>query len=161
MKIYFASDHAGFEMKNELLKFVKELGYEVEDCGAYNFDPNDDYPEFIKKAAKAVSENPDDTKAVILGKSGQGEAIAANRFKNVRAAVYYGPYLNPSSLLGILWDPFKLLKLSREHNNANVLSLGAGLISISHAKKALKIWLETPFSGEERHRRRIDKIDNL
>ncbi len=167
MTVYFASDHAGFEMKNELLKFVKELGYEVEDCGAYNFDPNDDYPEFIKKAAKAVSENPDDTKAVILGGSGQGEAIVANRFKNVRAVVHYGHHFNLNSLwslflidLGLVWKPFKILKLTREHNDANVLSIGARFISKKEAKEAVKLWLETPFSGEERHRRRIDQIDS-
>lgn len=147
MTVYFASDHAGFEMKNELLKFVKELGYEVEDCGAYSFDPNDDYPEFIKKAAKAVSENPDNTKAVILGGSGQGEDMVADKFPNVRSADYYGGNL-------------EIVKLSREHNDANVFALGARFLKLEEAKEAVKLWLETPFSGEERHQRRIDQIDS-
>jgi ribose 5-phosphate isomerase B len=147
MKIYFASDHAGFEMKNELIKFVKELGYEVEDCGAYSLDPNDDYPEFIKKAAKAVSENPEDTKAIILGGSGQGEDMVADKFPNVRSAEYYGGNL-------------EIIKLSREHNDANILSLGARFLKLEDTKEAVKLWLETPFSGEERHQRRINQIEN-
>lgn len=147
MKIYFASDHAGFEMKNELLEFVKELGYEVEDCGAFTLDPNDDYPEFIKKAAQAVSENPKNTKAIILGGSGQGEDMVADKFPGVRSAEYYGGNL-------------EIIKLSREHNDANVLSLGARFLSNEEAKEAVKIWLTTPFSEEERHKRRIGQIEN-
>jgi ribose 5-phosphate isomerase B len=148
MKIYFASDHAGFEMKNTLMEFVKELGFEVEDCGAYELNPEDDYPEFIKKAAQAVSENPEDSKAIILGGSGQGEAMAANRFPNVRAAVFYG-------------GPKEVIMLSRGHNDANILSLGARFLSLDEAKEAVRLWLETPFSGEERHRRRIKEINEL
>lgn len=148
MKIYLASDHAGFEMKNELLKFVKDLGYETEDCGAYELNPEDDYPEFIKKAARAVSEDPENSKAVILGGSGQGEAIVANRFSNIRAVVYYGSNLD-------------IIKLSREHNDANILSLGARFLSLDEAKNTVKLWIETLFSGEERHKRRIEQINNL
>jgi ribose 5-phosphate isomerase B len=145
MKIFFASDHAGFEMKNSLIEFVKELGFEVEDCGAYELNPEDDYPEFVKRAAQKVSEDPENTKVIILGGSGQGEAIVANRFPNVRAVVFYG-------------GDKDIIKLSREHNDANVLSLGARFIKLEEAKEAVKLWLETPFSGEERHRRRISKI---
>jgi ribose 5-phosphate isomerase B len=159
MKIYFASDHAGFEMKNELLKFVKELGYEAEDCGAHTFDPNDDYPEFIKMAAQAVSEDPENRKAIILGGSGQGEAIVANRFPNVRAVVYYGIRYDSNQWFVFIKNPFQILKLSREHNDANVLSLAARFISKKEAEKAVQIWLETPFSGDERHRKRINQID--
>ena len=147
MKIYFASDHAGFLMKNELLQFVKELGFEVEDCGAYELNPEDNYPEFIKKAAKKVSIDPENSKAIILGGSGQGENMVANKFPNVRSAEYYGGDLN-------------IIKLSREHNNANILSLGARFLSLSEAKEAVKLWLETVFSKEERHERRISQIDN-
>src|SRR3989344_1839119 len=141
MKIFFASDHAGFEMKNALMEFVKELGFEAEDCGAYELNEDDDYPEFVKKAAQKISEDPENSKAVILGGSGQGEAMVANRFPNVRAAIFYGGNKD-------------IIKLSREHNDANVLSLGSRFLSLDEAKEAVKLWLETGFSDEERHKRR-------
>lgn len=155
-KIYFASDHAGFEMKNALVEFVKELGFEVEDCGAYELNPNDDYPEFVKKAAQAVSasnsakatlDKPEAARAIVLGGSGQGEDMVADKFPNVRSAEYYGGNL-------------EIIRLSREHNDANVLSLGARFLSLDEAKEAVKLWLETPFSEEERHKRRISEIEN-
>jgi len=145
MKIFFASDHAGFEMKKALLEYVKDFGFEVEDCGAYELNPEDDYPEFIKKAAKAVSDDPANSKAIILGGSGQGEDMVANKFPNVRSAEYYGGNL-------------EIIKLSREHNDSNVLSLGARFMTVDEAKEAVKLWLATPFSKEERHQRRIDQI---
>lgn len=145
MKIYFASDHAGFEMKNQLLEFVKSLDYEVEDCGAYELDPDDDYTLFVKRAAKVVSESPYDSRAIVLGGSGQGEDMVADKFQNVRSAEYYGGNL-------------EIIRLSREHNDANVLSLGARFVSPEEAKEAVKIWLETPFSKEERHHRRVEEI---
>jgi ribose 5-phosphate isomerase B len=148
MKIYFAADHAGFEMKNELIKFVAELGYETEDCGAYELNPRDDYPEFIKKAAEKVSENPLNNKAIILGGSGEGENMVADKFPNVRSAEYYGGNL-------------EIVKLSREHNDANVLSLAARFLSLDEAKEAVKLWLTTEFSGDERHIRRIEQMDKL
>ena len=147
MKIFFASDHAGFEMKNALMEFVKELGFEAEDCGAYELNEDDDYPEFVKKAAQKISEDPENSKAVILGGSGQGEAMVANRFPNVRAAIFYGGNKD-------------IIKLSREHNDANVLSLGSRFLSIDEAKEAVKLWLETGFSDEERHKRRILEIES-
>ncbi len=147
MKIYFASDHAGFYMKNALLEFVRELGYEAEDCGAHTFDESDDYPDYIKKVAQIVSDNPENTKAIILGASGQGEDMVADKFANVRSAEYYGGNL-------------EIIKLSREHNDANILSLGARFLTLVEAKEAVKLWLETPFSNEERHVRRIRNIDN-
>ncbi len=134
-------------MKNALIKYVKEFSYEVEDCGAYEFNPEDDYPEFIKKAAQAVSGATDGSMAIVLGSSGQGEAMVANRFPNVRVAEYYGGNL-------------EIIKLSREHNDANVLSLGARFLSMNEVKEAVKLWLETKFSGEERHKRRIEQIEN-
>ncbi len=148
MKIFFASDHAGFEMKSSLIEFVKELGFEVEDCGAYELNQEDDYPEFIKKAAQKVSDDPENCKGIILGGSGEGEAMVANRFPNIRASVYYG-------------GPKEIVILSREHNDANVLSLGARFLSLNEAKEAVKLWLETEFYGEERHERRISEIENL
>lgn len=166
MTIFFASDHAGFQMKNELLKFVADLGYEVEDCGAYEFDKDDDYPEFVKKAAQAVSDSvsaadsanatSSQARAIVLGGSGQGEAIVANKFPDVRAVEYYGPSSAEASLGK---GDLDIIRLSREHNDANVLSLGARFLSSDEAKQAVKLWLETPFSGEERHTRRISEID--
>jgi|GEM_PF-24282 len=146
--IYFASDHAGFELKNVLLEFVQELGYEVEDCGAYAYDPEDDFTDFIAKAARAVSADPDHTAGIILGGSGQGEAMLANRFHDVRAAVYYG-------------GNERIVTLSREHNDANVLSLGARFLTVAQAKEAVRTWLQTPHASSDKYDRRNDKIDTL
>ena len=155
MKILFATDHAGFELKEKLVVYVKALGHEVEDHGAFEYDENDDYPDSISKAASEVSENPDELKAIILGGSGQGEAIVANRYPNVRAVVFNGQCEVPSEKV-----PNEIV-ISREHNNANVLSLGARFLTEENAKEAVKIWLETKFSGEERHVRRITKIAEI
>jgi ribose 5-phosphate isomerase B len=148
MKIVLAADHAGFKLKEKIKAYLKKKEFKVVDCGAFSLDKADDYPVFIKKAAKIVSKDPFKVKAIIFGKSGQGEAIVANRFQKVRAAVYYG-------------GPLKVIKLSREHNDSNVLSLGAGFLNFEEAKKAVKLWLATPFSKEQRHQRRIKQIDNL
>ncbi len=147
--IYFATDHRGFELKEKLKKFVEsELGFDSNDFGAFEYNVEDDYPDFISKAAEAVSKNPDHDKAIILGGSGQGEAIVANRYPGIRAIVYYG-------------GANDIITLSREHNNANVLSLGAAFLDEEEAKKAVRIWLEHPFSHEERHVRRIKKIETV
>jgi len=148
MNIYLASDHAGFELKNHLSEYIKTLGFTVADKGPFSLDPNDDYPDYIRLVAEEILKNPDSSRGIVIGGSGQGEAIAANRFKGVRAAVYYG-------------GPDEIVKLSREHNNSNVLSLGARFLSNDEAEKAAKIWLETDFSGEERHIRRLAKLDQL
>jgi len=148
MKIYFASDHAGFEMKNALVKFVEELGFPVEDLGPTELNLDDDYPLIIEKAALEIFKDPENSKAIILGGSGQGEAMVANRFPNVRAVVFYGSNLD-------------IIKLSREHNDANVLSLGVKFLSIEEAIEAVKLWLKTLFSGDKRHMRRLEEIDKL
>jgi len=145
--IYLASDHAGFELKKKLKIFLLELNYEIEDLGNTVYDEEDDYPDFIRVAAKKVSENSG-SQAIIFGGSGQGEAITANRAKGVRAAVYYG-------------GPLDIIKLSREHNDANILSLGARFLDEVEAKEVVKLWLETSFNKEKRHQRRIEKIDNI
>lgn len=146
--VYFATDHAGFELKNILLAFVRdELAYTAVDCGPVVYDETDDYPDYIQIAAKKVSANPTD-RAIILGGSGQGEAVVANRFPNVRCAIYYG-------------GSEEVIKLSREHNDANVLSLGARFVDPEEVKQNVKVWLETEFSGEERHVRRIKKIEHV
>ncbi len=147
MKIYFATDHAGFALKELLVPYVRDvLGYEVIDCGATTHDDEDDYPEFIKKAAVSVSENSATARGIILGGSGQGEAIVANKFPGVRTVVYYGGNLD-------------IVRLSREHNDANMLSLGARFLNTDEAKEAVALWLSTAFSGDERHVRRIKNIE--
>lgn len=163
MKVYLATDHAGFELKNKILGYLKDLGYEVEDCGPFEYDKNDDYPDWISKAAEKVSENPGDF-GIVIGGSGQGEAIVANKFKNVRCAVFYGPVIPPFSI-DITGkesdDPFEMLRLTREHNNSNMLSIGIRFLSETDAMNAIKLFLQSKYSGEERHERRIEKIKQI
>lgn len=164
MKVYLGTDHAGFELKEKVKKFLQKQGYDVTDCGAFSFDKEDDYPDFIGKAAEAVSKDPENSKGIIFGGSGQGEAIVANKYKNIRAVVFYAPAVPPGSTDAdgrTSQDPFEMLRLTREHNNANVLSLSARFLKEEDVFKAVKLWLETPFPGEERHKRRIDKISAL
>ncbi|QQG41098.1 MAG: RpiB/LacA/LacB family sugar-phosphate isomerase [Candidatus Levyibacteriota bacterium] len=148
MKIYLATDHAGFTLKEKVKEFLQTEGCEVIDCGAYAYDKNDDYPDFIVKAASEVSKDPKNNRGVVFGGSGQGEAMVANKYKNVRAVVYYG-------------GETKIISLSREHNNANVLSIGARFVDEKEVLEVVKQWLETPFSNEERHMRRIEKINKI
>lgn len=146
MKIYIAADHAGFYLKKELIKYLGIKGYEVEDCGAFEMNEADDYPDLIIPCAQKVS---DDTGSlgIVIGGSGQGEAIAANKVKGIRAAVYYG-------------GNNQIPKLAKEHNDANILSLGARFVSGDDAKKAVTSWLEAKFEGG-RHVKRLEKIDKI
>lgn len=163
MKILFATDHAGFELKEKLVPFVKELGYEVEDLGAFEYDENDDYPDSISKVASEISQNPASTMGIILGGSGQGEAIVANRYPNVRAIVFNGQCEAGTDVPGLPAGrkvPNEIV-ISREHNDANIISLGARFLNEETAKGAVKLWLETEFKGEERHVRRIAKIAEI
>ncbi len=144
-KIYLGTDHAGFNSKEYTKKFLLESGLDVEDLGATSLDNNDDYPDFIKPVAKEVSKNKNSF-GVIFGGSGQGEAIVANREKGVRAVVY-----NSNDL--------EIIKLARVHNNANILSIGARFLNEKETKEAVLLFLETEFPEEERHLRRIEKID--
>lgn len=148
MIIYLGADHAGFALKEEIKVWLREEGYQIQDEGAFQLEPTDDYPDFVSIVAKQVAAEPVESRGLIFGGSGQGEAIVANRFTGVRAAVYYG-------------GPEQVITWSREHNNANVLSLGARLLKPDEAKTAIKLWLETNFTGEDRHIRRIKKIDWL
>lgn len=152
MKIYIASDHAGFYLKKELIKYLGIKGYKVEDCGAYEKNDDDDYPDFIIPCASRVARSkPSEAVGVVIGGSGQGEAIAANKVKGIRAAVYYGPSASSGS---------SIPRLAKEHNNANILSLGARFISGDDAKKAVTLWLEAKFEGG-RHEKRLDKISKF
>jgi len=148
MKIYLASDHQGFKLKGEILKWVTELGHEGIDLGPFAYKPDDDYPEFIKLAGREVSMDPVNTRAIILGSTGEGEAIVANRFPKVRAAVYYG-------------GNREIVKLSREHNDSNVLSLGARFLNDLEARQMVELWLTTEFTHESRHVRRLAELDQV
>ncbi len=147
MKIFLATDHAGFALKEKIKPWLRSLGYEVEDQGAFELTETDDYPDFVHVAAERLIANPGEDRALIFGWSGQGEAMVANRHPGVRAAVYYG-------------GPAEIIVLSREHNAANVLSIGARFVDEDRAKEMIELWLQTPFSDEERHARRIAKIDH-
>lgn len=163
MKVYLATDHTGLELKNTLKAFLEEQGHEVEDCGAYAYDKDDDYPDFIGKAAQGVSEQPG-ALGIVMGGSGQGEQMTANKYKGVRCALFYAPAVPAKSvdISGkISSDPFEIIKLTRQHNHANMLSLGVRFLSEEDAKQAVKIFLETPVSNEERHKRRIEKLKKL
>lgn len=148
MTVYLASDHAGFAYKEELRSYIGSLGYAVVDLGPYVLDPADDYPDYIAPCAQKVA-NEEGSLGIVLGWSGQGEAMVANRTKGVRAAVFYGPHAEKG---------YELVTLAREHNNANILSLGAHFLTLEEAKEAVRIFLGTPFSGDERHVRRLAKF---
>ena len=145
MKIHLATDHAGLELKDKIKQHLTESGHDVIDHGAYEYDALDDYPDFIFPCAKAVA-GDSKSRGIILGGSGQGEAMAANRIKGVRAAVFYN-------------GPKEIIELSRQHNNANILSLGARFMPEEEIYRIIEIWFNTDFE-EGRHQRRIDKLDN-
>ncbi len=147
--IVLAADHAGFKLKESIKSFLQSKKCEVLDVGAHELVDGDDYPVYMSAAALKVAEDlSGETKAIIFGGSGQGEAVVANRFPGVRASVWYGGNMD-------------IVKLSREHNDANVLSIGARFVSEDEAKKAVELWLTTPFSDDERHARRNEEIDSI
>lgn len=147
MKIYIASDHAGYDHKKALITFLRdELKHDVEDCGAYVLDPGDDYNSYILKAAQGVAADRE-SRAIILGGSGQGEAMQANRIAGVRAAVFYGGAMD-------------IVRLAREHNDANVLSIGARFVDVGRAKEAIKVWFDTKANDADKYRRRVLSMDN-
>lgn len=163
MKVAITTDHAGFEALKELKVYLESMGHECIDYGPRQFDADDDYPDFIFPAARAVA-NGECEREVIMGGSGQGEAIAANRIKGVRCALFYGPVLakEPIDAEGNMSDdPYEIVRLSRTHNNANVLSLSGRFLTIDEMKEALRIWFSTEFTPVERHERRIRKLDQF
>ena len=161
MIIALATDHAGFEQLKELQLYLESAGHVCKNFGPTSLVPDDDYPDFVVPAAKAVASG-ECQMGIILGGSGQGEAMAANRVKAVRCAVFYGPAV-PRKVVDIAGrtshDPYEIVRLSRTHNDANMLSLAARFVSLEDMKQVIKLWLDTPFSGEERHKRRIAKLD--
>jgi ribose 5-phosphate isomerase B len=161
MKIAVTTDHAGFQALLELKAYLESLGHEVVDYGPASYNAEDDYPDFMFPAANAVA-NGECERGIILGGSGQGEAMAANRVKGVRCALFYGPVVAkvPVDAEGNMSDdPYEIIKLSRQHNDSNVLSLSGRFLTVEEMKTAVEIWLETSFSGIERHSRRIHKLD--
>lgn len=142
--LYIGADHAGFHLKGELKKYLKELGYQYEDLGNKELDPLDDYPDFALAVGKKVTETGE--KGILICSTGLGMAIAANKVKGIQAAV--------------CWDDFTALQ-SREHNDTNILCLAGKALDVDMAKKITRVWLETEFSGEERHVRRLKKIKDI
>jgi ribose 5-phosphate isomerase B len=161
MKIALSTDHAGFDQLKSLEEFLTGKGYECINYGPKEFDADDDYPDFIFPAAAAVANGECDF-GIIMGGSGQGEAMAANRVNGVRCMVYYGP----AKAVGAVdaegkesADDYEILRLSKQHNNANMISFAARFVSQAEIEKAVGIWLDEPFSGADRHDRRIRKLD--
>lgn len=145
MKIYLGADHRGFELKEKIKTWLSEWGYEYEDCGAFAYDKDDDYPDFAKSVAQKVAQNPQSRGILICG-SGVGVAIVANKIKGVRA----GTAINA-----------KQIKDSVSDEDTNVLAISADYISENDAMEIVKSFLETEFFGEERHIRRINKIKEI
>ena len=143
MRVHIATDHAGFELKEHLVKVLRHAGYEVIDHGARTYDPNDDYPQMCIEAAEGVVSDPGSL-GVVIGGSGNGEQMAANLVKGARAA--------------LVWNE-DIAVLAREHNNANVIAVGARQHSKEDATRFVLTFLETPFSEDERHKRRIAVMD--
>jgi len=163
MKVFLATDHTGLELKEKIKLHLTQNGYEVEDCGAYEYDKDDDYPDFISKAARGVSKNQEG-RGIIFGGSGQGEAIVANKFKGVRCALFYTPVvpIHAADITGrISSDPYEMLRLTREHNDANMLSLGFRFLKEEDVMRAIDIFLNEPFTKIERHARRVEKIKEI
>lgn len=155
MKIFIGTDHAGYVLKEKLVNSLRAQGHEIIDKGAYNYNENDDYPDFVVPVAREVSKDPDNVKGIIMGATGQGEAIAANKFPHIRAVVYYG------KAKSVVDDEADIIVRSRDHNNSNILSLGARYLTEESMMNAVNTWLSTPYSEGERHVRRLGKIDKI
>jgi len=143
--LYIASDHAGYKLKTRLVRYItNSLKLEIEDMGAHEYDEADDYTDFIVPAAKKTVDT--NGRVIVIGGSGNGEAIAANKVPGMRCALGYN---------------IEAAELAMAHNNSNGLSLGARLITEDHAMAIVKKWLETEFSSDERHVRRLKKVADL
>jgi ribose 5-phosphate isomerase B len=142
VRVYIGADHAGYEFKNHLVSWLKEHGHEVTDCGPFVYDAEDDYPPFVLRAAEAVAKDPGSL-GVVIGGSGNGEQIAANKVRGVRAA--------------LAWSE-DTAKLAREHNDANVISVGGRMHPHEEATRFVELFLTTSYSGADRHSRRIAQL---
>jgi ribose 5-phosphate isomerase B len=145
MRIHIGSDHAGLELKAELVKHLTNNGHNVTDHGPHEYDALDDYPDFCIPAAEAVAKDPSSL-GIVLGGSGNGEQIAANKVKGIRAA--------------LAWS-IDTAKLARDHNNANVIAVGGRMHEIAFVKEIIDAFIDEPFSNDERHIRRIKKISEF
>ena len=144
MRVHIGGDHAAYELQRALVTWLGEEGHQVVDHGAEKYDELDDYPVFVLRAAEGVAADPDSL-GIVLGGSGNGEQMAANKVKGVRAALCYNT---------------ELAQLARQHNNAQIISIGGRFNTVDEAKAMVKVFLETPFSGVERHQRRIDMVSD-
>ncbi|MFC6705969.1 ribose-5-phosphate isomerase [Flexivirga alba] len=144
MRVHIGGDHAAYELQRALVTWLGEQGHDVVDHGAASYDELDDYPVFVLRAAEGVAAEPDSL-GIVLGGSGNGEQMAANKVKGVRAALCYNT---------------ELAQLARQHNNAQIISIGGRFNTVEEAKEMVKVFLETPFSGVERHQRRIDMVSD-
>ena len=142
MRVYLGSDHAGYELKTALIEWLASAGHEPVDCGPESYHPDDDYPPYVMRAAQGAISDPGSL-GIVIGGSGNGEQIAANKIPGVRAA--------------LAWSE-ETARLARQHNDANVLSLGAREYPVADAIRFAKVFVQTPFSGEPRHVRRIGQI---
>jgi ribose 5-phosphate isomerase B len=157
MRVVFAADHGGYALKEILKPFVASLGYEVEDVGAHTLDMADDYPSIIQAGARKVAEDLKNSKGIIIGGSGQGEAFAANRIKGIRAVVYYGePARKQTDADGRALD---MIASTRGHNDSNILSLAGRFLTEEEAKDAVKRWLEARYEPSSRHEKRHRLVD--
>ncbi len=161
MKIYLTGDHAGFRLKKALAEHLPMLGHDVVDMGPATLDPEDDYPDYVTPLAEVIAKESGAV-GIILAGSGQGEGMCANRVKGVRCAVFYGKMAAVEALDaegGHSQDGFDPVRLSRRHNNANILSIGARFVSPEDADQAVRIFLTTPFDASSpRHERRLEKF---
>ena len=144
MRVFLGSDHAAFELKEHLLKVVAEAGHEAVDCGAHAYDPEDDYPPYCFDVGERVVAEPG-TLGIVIGGSGNGEQIAANKVPGIRAA--------------LVWSE-DTARLARQHNDANVVSVGGRMHTLDELTRFVEVFLSTPFPGEERHARRIGQLSD-
>ena len=142
MRVYLGSDHAGFELKAAIVAWLTEAGHEAVDCGPASYDPDDDYPVYVLRAARGTIDDPGSL-GIVIGGSGNGEQIAANKVPGCRAA--------------LAWN-LETAQLAREHNNAQVVAIGARMHTVDVATEIATKFLGTPFSEGERHKRRIEML---
>lgn len=164
MKVYLASDHAGFALKEKIKAFLLEKSFIVEDCGSYTYDAGDDYPDFVSIASQKVSDDPEQSRGILVAGSGQAEAMLANKYKGVRCALFYAPVIptQAADVTGrISNNPYEIIRLTREHNNSNMLSLGGRFLTEEQATHAVELWLAEPFPRDARHVRRLEKMAEI
>lgn len=147
-KIYIACDHAGFEVKNLLITYLRDRDFHVIDCGAYEYNKSDDFPDFMHVVGYNVSKYPETSVGIVLGGSGIGESVLLNRYSQVRSGILFGTEI-------------EMVKSGREHDNINAVAIGVRFTKIEDVIKGVMLFIETPFLPESRFTRRIGKIENI